>query len=287
MTSLSLLKSHEDEIVISNVSKSYEVDEVSRAVIKDCSFAIARNALTVLIGPSGCGKSTFIRLLAGFEQPTSGTITMDGKRLMGASPDRLVVFQESALFDWMTTVSNIEFGPSVRGRVSSDLSERTTAFLSRFGLSNFRFKYPTQLSGGMQRRAELARAMINDPKIMLLDEPFRGLDIMTKQLMLEYFSGIFEESRRTTIFITTDVDEAIFLADRLVILTNSPTRVHSIIDVALPRPRRLKDIHENDMANSIKMRALSILHEEAIKSFSSGSKAAADFVSAYVRRKDG
>jgi NitT/TauT family transport system ATP-binding protein len=136
----------------------------------------------------------------------------------------------------------------------------------------------------MQRRAELARAMINNPEVMVLDEPFRGLDAMTRELMWEYYSALYEENRRTNFFVTTDIDEAIFLADRLFIMSNSPTHVRAALEIDLPRPRRLLDLFENDRANAIKMQALSILHEEAMKSFSRGSKAAADFVEAYTRR---
>jgi len=152
------------------------------------------------------------------------------------------------------------------------------------GLAAFRRKYPTQLSGGMQRRAELARAMINEPKVMILDEPFRGLDAMTKTLMQEYYAKLYEETRRTTFFVTTDIDEAIFLADRILVMTNVPAQVRAVLNVDLPRPRRLEDLIENDNANLIKMKALSLLHQEAMKSFARGSKAAADFIEAYSRR---
>ena len=152
------------------------------------------------------------------------------------------------------------------------------------GLQDFRDKYPGQLSGGMQRRAELARAMINNPKVMILDEPFRGLDAMTKELMWEYYSRLYEENRRTNFFVTTDIDEAVFLADRILVMSNIPTQVRAVIEVDLPRPRRLVDLVESDRANDIKKQALSILHAEAMRSFSRGSKAAADFVEAYLKR---
>jgi NitT/TauT family transport system ATP-binding protein len=237
-----------------------------------------------MIGPSGCGKSTLIRLLAGFEQPSAGTVTLNGKPIEGPARDRLVLFQESALFPWMTTYDNILYGPRARGEVNQQVLDLAEFLLKKVGLQDFRHKYPTQLSGGMQRRAELARAMINNPSVMILDEPFRGLDAMTKQLMWEYYSKLYEENRRTNFFVTTDIDEAIFLADRLLIMSNIPTQVRAVLEVDVPRPRKLLDIVENDRANQIKMEALSILHEEAMKSFSRGSKAAADFVDAYSKR---
>ena len=272
------------EIQVSRVSKSYGTAESRKEVVKDCSFTIERGKLTVMVGPSGCGKSTLIRLMSGFEMPTSGEIRLDDKPVTGPARDRLVLFQETALFPWMTTYDNILYGPRARGEVTRETLDFAEFLLAKVGLQDFRKKYPTQLSGGMQRRAELARAMINNPKVMILDEPFRGLDAMTRQLMWEYYAALYEENRRTNFFITTDIDEAIFLADRLLVMSNIPTQVRAVIEVDVPRPRKLSDIVENDRANEIKMQALSILHEEAMKSFSRGSKAAADFVEAYSKR---
>jgi NitT/TauT family transport system ATP-binding protein len=272
------------EITVTGLSKSYGATQFSKEVVRDCSFTIERRKLTVMVGPSGCGKSTLIRLMAGFERPSAGEIKLDGELVDGPARDRLVLFQETALFPWMTTYDNILYGPRARGEVTKETVDFAEFLLNKVGLQDFRHKYPTQLSGGMQRRAELARAMINNPKVMILDEPFRGLDAMTKELMWEYYSALYEENRRTNFFVTTDIDEAIFLADRLLVMSNIPTQVRAVIEVDVPRPRRLLDIVENDHANEIKIRALSILHEEAMKSFSRGSKAAADFVDAYSRR---
>ena len=148
----------------------------------------------------------------------------------------------------------------------------------------FRDKYPTQLSGGMQRRAELDRAMINKPELMLLDEPFRGLDSMSKELMWEYYSNIFEEDHLTNFFVTTDIDEALFLADRLLVMTNLPTSTRAVIDVDIPRPRTIDEVSHNARALEIKKEVMALLHEEAMKSFAGGSKAAADFLEAYSKR---
>ena len=272
------------ELVVEGVSKHYGHDQFRKEVVKNCSFRVEKSKLTVMIGPSGCGKSTLIRLLAGFEMPSSGTITINGKPVTEPDKDRLVLFQESALFPWMTTYDNILYGPRARGELTRETLEFAEFLLNKVGLKDFRKKYPTQLSGGMQRRAELARAMINNPRVMILDEPFRGLDAMTKELMWEYYAGLYEENKRTNFFVTTDIDEAIFLADRLLIMSNIPTLVRAVLEVDLPRPRKLSDIVNNDRANEIKIQALSILHEEAMKSFSKGSRAAADFVEAYSKR---
>jgi len=273
------------EIKVDKVDKSYGEGTFTKQVVKDCSFTIERSKLTVMIGPSGCGKSTLIRLVAGFEKPTHGTITLNDKPIIGPAKDRLVLFQETALFPWMTTFDNIMYGPRARGEDPRDARTRAEKLLDKVGLRAFRGKYPTQLSGGMQRRAELARAMINNPEVMILDEPFRGLDAMSKELMWEYYARLYEESRRTNFFVTTDIDEAIFLADRLLIMTNVPARVRTVIDVDIPRPRALLAMVDHERANAVKMEALSLLHEEAMKSFAGGSKAAADFVEAYSKRR--
>ncbi len=245
---------------------------------------LERAKLTVMVGPSGCGKSTLTRLLAGFEQPTRGKILLDGAPIAGPNRDRLVLFQETALFPWMTTWDNILYGPRARGELTRESIAFAEFLLAKVGLQDFRDKYPGQLSGGMQRRAELARAMVNNPKVMILDEPFRGLDAMTRELMWEYYARLYEENRRTNFFVTTDIDEAVFLADRMLVMCNTPTQVRAVIEVDLPRPRKFADLVENDRANDIKKQALSILHAEAMRSFSRGSKAAADFVEAYLKR---
>jgi NitT/TauT family transport system ATP-binding protein len=271
-------------INVNKVSKSYGVEGFTRTIVRNCSFTIEAGKLTVMIGPSGCGKTTLIRLLAGFERPSTGSITIDSKPIVGPGVDRLVVFQETALFPWMSTYDNIMYGPRARGEDTPEARNLAELLLEKVGLGAFKTKYPSQLSGGMQRRAELARSMINKPKVMILDEPFRGLDAMTKRLMQEYYANLYEEFRRTTFFVTTDIDEAIYLADRILIMSNIPTEVRAVIDVDLPRPRNAENITESDSANAIKMEALALLHEEAMKSFARGSKAAADFVDAYAKR---
>ena len=274
----------EGRIKVSNVSKSYGVEGFTKTVVRNCTFTIEPGELTVMIGPSGCGKTTLTKLLAGFEHPNSGSITIDGKPVTGPGVDRMVVFQETALFPWMTTYDNIMYGPRARGEDTLETRNFADTLLEKVGLAAFRKRYPSQLSGGMQRRAELARSMINKPKVMILDEPFRGLDAMTKRLMQVYYANLYEEFRRTTFFVTTDIDEAIYLADRILIMSNIPTEVRAIIDVDLPRPRHVENITESDSANAIKMEALALLHAEAMKSFARGSKAAADFVDAYAKR---
>lgn len=272
------------EVHITGVSKTYGQADFAKDVVRNCSLTIPAGQLTVMIGPSGCGKSTLIRLIAGFEKPSRGQITMNGRPVTKPGVDRLVVFQETALFPWLTTNDNVRCGPLARGESVPEVNAAAARLLDKVGLRSFKDKYPNQLSGGMQRRAELARAMINNPELMILDEPFRGLDAMSKGLMLEYFAHLFEESCRTTLFVTTDIDEAIFLADQIVIMTNIPTSVRHIIPVDLPRPRKLSDVVDSNRANELKSKALEILHSEAMKSFAGGSRAAGDFLNAYSKR---
>lgn len=271
-------------IEVSHVSKSYGSGKFAQAVIADCSFTAPAQKLTVIIGPSGVGKSTLIRLIAGFEKPSSGKILLDGRPVGRPGRDRLVVFQESALFPWMRTEQNILYGPHARGESGRGLAARLDMLLRKTGLVTARRRYPSELSGGMQRRAELARALINEPAVMILDEPFRGLDAMTKKLMLDYYVTLSEETPRTNLFITTDIDEAILLADRLVVMTARPMRVRAVINVDLARPRSAQALLEDDRANALKLEALSLLHEEAMRAFAGGSRAAADFIEAYRRR---
>jgi NitT/TauT family transport system ATP-binding protein len=270
-------------ISVRNLSKAIGDGPDARHVIEQCTFEADAGKLTVMIGPSGCGKSTFIRLLAGFSKPTAGEILVNGNPITGPGVDRLVVFQESALFPWMSTRENLAYGPKARHVAAARFRPAVSELLSRVGLQAFGDKFPAQLSGGMQRRAELARAMVNDPQIMILDEPFRGLDAMSKELMWNYYASLYEETRNTHFFVTSDVDEAIYLGDRILVMSNQPMRVRRAIEVDLPRPRSMVMLMD-DRANRCKLEALKILHEEAMRSFSGGSVAATDFVDAYARR---
>ena len=271
-------------IELRDVKKSYGRSASARKVVEDCSFTAEADRFTVMIGASGAGKSTLARLIAGFDRPDGGEILVGGRPVAGPGRDRLVVFQESALFPWMNTEENVAYGPKANGLWTDRAKEQSSKMLEKVGLTGFRRRYPNELSGGMHRRAELARALVNNPEIMILDEPFRGLDAMTRRLMLDYYARLSEEAPRTNLFITTDIDEAIFLADRLLVMTNLPTRVRTVIEVDLPRPRNLAALIRDDRANAIKMQALALLHEEALKAFSGGSKAATDFVDAFRHR---
>ena len=243
-------------------------DEWNREeVISDFTLSINPGELTVLVGPSGCGKSALVNMLAGYDMPDTGQILLNENPITGPGNDRMVVFQETALMPWLTTYQNVIFGPKIRKDIAGpELREKANYLFEKVGLVEFKDKYPIQLSGGMQRRAELARAMINDPLVMIMDEPFRGLDAMSRELMQEFFVRLFEENRRTNIFVTSEIDEAIFLADRLIVLSNRPTSVRKIIDIELPRPRQL-DVLSSAEAYEYKREAMELLHEEALRNF--------------------
>ena len=270
---------------MSGVFKAYGEEWERQQVIHDFNLEILPGQLTAIVGPSGCGKSTIVNLMAGFETPDSGTITMNGEPITGPGVDRLVVFQETALLPWLTAFQNVVFGPKLRGDMdSATLKAEANRILETVGLTEFKDKYPLQLSGGMQRRAELARAMINQPLLMIMDEPFRGLDAMTRELMQEFYLRLFEESRRTNIFVTSEIEEAIFLADRVVVLSNRPATVREIIEIKLERPRSFEMLSSSE-AYDYKRQAMEILHEEALKSFKrTGGQS--DFIDAYAKRAD-
>lgn len=273
------------EMKIMNVRKTYGLEPQVKVVLDDCTFDLENRKLTVLIGPSGCGKSTLINVLAGYEMPDSGKVLVDGQPVRGPGPDRLVVFQETALFPWMTTFQNVSYGPMVRREMGNKtLRDETMRLLKLVGLEAFADKYPSQLSGGMMRRAELVRALINRPKVMLMDEPFRGLDAMTRSLMQEYYVRLFEAKPGTNLFVTSEIEEAVFLADRLIIMSNRPATTRKVMKIELPRPRQFKMLTSSEYLG-YKREALEILHEEAMKSFKQGKNAAAstDFLDAYAQ----
>lgn len=272
-----------DMMQVNNVSKAFGEDWEREMVIENLSLKIRRNQLTAIVGPSGCGKSTVVNLLAGFERPDSGQILLDGRPVTGPSKDTLIVFQETALMPWLTTYQNVTFGPKLRGDIPRDqLKEAADSIIETVGLKEFRDKYPLQLSGGMQRRAELARALINQPLVMIMDEPFRGLDAMTRQLMQEFYMRLCEQEARTNVFVTSELEEAIILADSLVVLSNRPATVREVVQIDLPRPRNLEML-SSSQAYEYKRHAMEMLHEEALKSFQ-GVGSSSDFLEAYSRR---
>ena len=200
-------------------------------------FAVRENDFVTILGPSGCGKSTLLRIVAGLDFPTSGQVLLDGARITGPGADRGVVFQSYTLFPWLTVAQNIRFGLRERGVSEAVQKERSDFFIAKVGLRGFEQHYPKQLSGGMQQRTAIARALANDPKMLLLDEPFGALDNQTRVLMQELLLGIWEQAQKTVLFVTHDIDEAIFMASRVVVFTARPGRIKSEIAVPFEHPR--------------------------------------------------
>lgn len=256
------------EMLIDHVSKVFRIPGMpSCTALKDCSFEVQRGKLTVLVGPSGCGKTTLANIAAGYDQPGAGRVLIDGQPVTGPGRDRIMVFQETALWPWMTVMKNATFGPTMLGGMTKREAEgKAMSLLKTVGLQEFKDKYPAQLSGGMQRRAELCRALVMDPQVMIMDEPFRGLDVMTRELMQEYLLKLHRETGLTMLFITSEIDEALFLADRILVMTNLPGTIKTTVDVDLPRPRDFK-VLASERYRQIKTQVMESLYEEGAKIF--------------------
>jgi NitT/TauT family transport system ATP-binding protein/sulfonate transport system ATP-binding protein len=205
--------------------------------LEPLTFDVADHDFLAILGPSGCGKSTLLRIIAGLDTPSSGRVLLDGVPVGGPGPDRGMVFQSYTLFPWLDVKANICFGLREKGMPADEQERVAGDYVRRVGLAGFEHHLPKMLSGGMQQRTALARALANDPKILLLDEPFGALDTQTRALMQELLLGIWEADRTTVLFVTHDIDEAIFMANRVLVMTARPGRIKAVVDVALPRPR--------------------------------------------------
>jgi len=265
-------------VSIRNVTKIYDPEGVHVVAMKDCSFEIAAGEFAVIVGPSGCGKTTLLNAIAGFDTISSGEIYLDGELISSRDkqikPDveRMVVFQNGALFPWKTVLENVIYGPVVQGKVKRSRAVAIAGeMLDQVGLSGIGDKYPEELSSGVQRRVEILRALINKPKIVMLDEPFRGLDAVAKTVMHEFLMGIYCESPRTMFFITHDLDEAIFLGSKVIIMTTRPAQVKKIVHVNLPWPRE-HHILGSATYLDLKREVLEAVHEEAKKAFEAGER---------------
>ena len=208
--------------------------------LEPTDLAVAENDFITILGPSGCGKSTLLRIVAGLDRPTTGRVLLDGREVTGPGADRGMVFQSYTLFPWLTVAENIAFGLTERGVPASERRDIVAAYIEKVGLRGFERHYPKQLSGGMQQRTAIARALANDPEILLLDEPFGALDNQTRSLMQELLLGIWERERKTVLFVTHDIEEAIFLASRTIVMTARPGRIKAEVPVDLHHPRHYR-----------------------------------------------
>ena len=228
------------ELVIDNVSRIFPGTRrrAPTRALEPTNLTIPDNDFVTIVGPSGCGKSTLLRLIAGLDQPTTGRILLNGIPVSEPGPDRGMVFQSYTLFPWLTVADNIAFGLREKGTPAHRRTAIVREWLVRIDLVSFEHHYPKQLSGGMQQRTAIARALANDPAILLLDEPFGALDNQTRALMQELLLDIWERERKTVLFVTHDIEEAIFLASRVVVMTARPGRIKADVRIDLPHPRR-------------------------------------------------
>lgn len=224
-----------------NLKKIFETSRGSVPVVDDVTLSVRENELLVLFGPGQCGKSTMINCMAGLESVTGGTVKVDGKLVTKPGPDRGVVYQRMALFPWLTVMGNVEYGPKVRGIPKKERRELAQHYIDLVGLTGFEDRFPNQLSGGMQQRVGIARAYCNEPKVLFMDEPFGHLDAQTRYLMQEDLMKIWEKEKRTIVFVTNNIEEAIYLADRILVMTNCPTNIKKEYPVNLARPRDYVD----------------------------------------------
>ncbi len=226
---------------------------------------IGEDEFLTILGPSGCGKSTLLNIIAGFEHATDGEVRLDGQTIRDPGPDRGVVFQEYALFPWLNVVQNIEFGLRERGVPKAERKVRVTRQISAVGLDGFEDRFPQELSGGMRQRVALARVLVNDPKILLMDEPFAALDAQTRTIMQTELLRVWSAERRTALFVTHNIEEAVLLGDRLVVMTARPGRIKEIVNVKLPRPRDVTSAEFNEIRRYV----ASLLESEVQTAFAS------------------
>jgi len=234
--------------------------------ISEASLAVRPGEFVCLLGPSGCGKSTLLNCVAGFVKPTAGAVRVDGALVVKPGPDRGMVFQQYSLFPWKTVVENVDFGPLMARRPRAEAEEMARAMLSRVGLGACADRYPGVLSGGMKQRVGIARALANNPKVLLMDEPFGALDAQTRAMMQENLLQTWGAFGTTVIFVTHDIDEAVFLADRIIVMSASPGRLIADIPVDLPRPRAAEIISDPTYV-ATKRRCADLIRAESVRAF--------------------
>jgi len=225
------------ELVAEKVSLAYRRGETVTTALADIDLRITGSDFVSIVGPSGCGKSSFLNLVAGFIHPTSGRLLLDGTPVAAPGADRAVVFQEHALFPWMTVEKNIAYGPKVNGRPKDEVRRTVDELLDLIGLRRFARSYPKELSGGMRQRVAIARALATRPKMLLMDEPFAALDAQTRRFLQTELVRIWRTTRTTILFITHSIDEAVLLSDRVYVMTARPGTIKDVIEIDLPRPR--------------------------------------------------
>jgi len=260
------VKAESGHIAIENVSISFGRGPQSHLAVAETSIDVKPGEFVCILGPSGCGKSTLLNAVAGYVKPTSGRVLLDGKPVNGPGPDRGMVFQQYSLFPWKTVRENVAFGPRILGRGDPTPEATADTFIDMVGLTKFAKRYPAELSGGMQQRVGIARALANYPSVLLMDEPFGALDSQTRHVMQENLLKIWGEFGITVLFVTHDIDEAVFLGDRVLVMSAGPGRVIADIPVDLPRPRD-PDLAVDDRFMRIKRLCHERIKQESMRAF--------------------
>jgi len=257
----------------SGMQPAVELRDVWKAFVKDgrrvealqgIDLAIAQKEFTAILGPSGCGKSTLLNMVAGFDAPTRGQVLASGEPVAAPSPRRAVVFQEPALFPWLSVLENVVFGPKTQGRPPAEYRTRAAQILEQVGLAGFDSHYPAELSGGMKQRVGIARVLIMEPQVLLMDEPFGSLDAQTRTLMHELLLEVWERHHQAVLFITHDIEEALLLADSVAVMTARPGRIKKRLVVELPRPRSI-EVTTSPVFNALKREVLALIREESVR----------------------
>jgi NitT/TauT family transport system ATP-binding protein len=249
-------------IEITDLGIAFGSDDRRVEAVRRFTLMTTPGEFVALLGPSGCGKTTVLNAVAGFVPPTVGRVVVDGKRVTEPGADRGMVFQQHSLFPWKTVLANVEFGLKMRGIGPRERASQARAYLNLVGLTGFERAYPGELSGGMQQRVGIARVLVNRPCVMLMDEPFGALDAQTRLAMQELLLGVWREVKTTVLFVTHDIDEAIFLADRVVVMTARPGQVRDLVPVKLTRPRPAEVIATTEFM-TLKARVLAQVREES------------------------
>lgn len=238
-------------ISCTGVSKTFVTKTTTNHVVDDFNLDVKENEFVVLFGPGQCGKTTVLNLMAGLEPPSEGSIIVNGNEVKGPDPERGFVYQTLALFPWYTVMQNVEYGLRMKGIKKAERRKKAQYYIDLVGLNGFENSFPNQLSGGMQQRVGIARAYCNEPVVLFMDEPFGHLDAQTRYLMQDEIVKIWEKEKRTVVFVTNNIEEAVFLADRVVVLTNCPTTVKREYTIDLPRPRSYTDPKFLDLRKEI------------------------------------
>ena len=251
-------------IELADVWKTFDKGGRPVEALQGVSVGIARNEFAAILGPSGCGKSTLLNMVAGFDAPTRGAVRFDGDPVRTPSPRRAVVFQEPALFPWYTVLDNITFGLKTRGVTPAAYRSRVETIVEQVGLRGFESHYPAELSGGMKQRVGIARVLVMEPDVLLMDEPFGSLDAQTRSVMQELLLSVWERHQQTVLFVTHDIEEALLLADSVSVMTARPGRIKKRLAVDLPRPRAL-EVTTSPFFNELKREVLALIREESVK----------------------